>query len=202
MAFEQMPQGTPWKGIINSSPAPYATKQSFWDDLLNVWPYFGRMRTRPRLVTFSESPDGQIVWNLIPFLDGLGNLHDLALTTTNAYMITPGPVWNGPLPFPAWDATVNYVLNAQVTVAGVSYIAIQAGINHAPATSPTFWQPLNPAPFATAVPYGYAIAQGRVYFANGTAPGAYTDGEATLKSMNHPGSFRYAGILANHMITA
>ena len=205
MAFEQTPQATPWKGIIKSSPAPYETKQAFWDDLFNIWPYFGRMRTRPRLQAAGQSPNGETIWNMIPFLDGLGNLHDLVLTTTQAYMLTPGvtvPVWNGPLNFPAWDSTLNYILNDQVTVGGVRYVAIQAGINHAPATSPTFWQPLDSSPFSTAVPYGYAIAQGRVYFSNGSAPGAYADGESTIKSMRHPGSFRYCGILASHMITA
>src|SRR5262245_12236770 len=202
MAFEQTPQISNWKGIIRSSPAPYDTKQPFWDDLLNIWPYFGRMVTRPRLIDFSSSPDGQNIWNMIPFLDGLGNLHDLILTTSNAYMLTPGPVWNGPLAFPDWDSTVAYQVNDQVTVAGQTYIAIQAGTNNAPATSPTFWQATNPSSFATAVPYGYAITQGRVYFSNGTAPGAFSDGEATLKSMRHPGAFRFCGVLASHMITA
>jgi hypothetical protein len=52
------------------------------------------------------------------------------------------------------------------------------------------------------VPYDYEIAQGRVYFANGSLPGLYSDGEATLKSMMHPGSFRFMTLLANHMVTA
>ena len=202
MAFDQIPQISNWKGIIKSSPAPYDTKQPFWDDLLNIWPYFGRMRSRPRLEAFSESPDGQIVWNLIPFLDGLGNLHDLVLTTSHAYMLTPGPVWNGPLGFPAWDATVAYKANDQVTVGGQTYIALLDSTNQNPTTATDFWQLLASSGFSTAVPYGYAIAQGRVYYSNGSAPGAYSDGEATIKSMRHPGAFRYAGILANHMITA
>jgi len=202
MGFEQIPQMTPWKGIVRSSPAPYVTKEAFWDDLLNVWPYYGRMRTRPRLNAFSASPDSQIVWNMIPFTDILGNLHDLVLTTTHAYMLTPGPIWNGPLGFPAWDTTVAYLANDQVSSGGSTYIALDDNTGNAPASSPTHWQLLNPSPFATATPYGYAISQGRVYFSNGTSPGTYSDGEATLKSMRHPGAFKYCGVLASHMVTA
>lgn len=53
----------------------------------------------------------------------------------------------------------------------------------------------------TSFPYGIAITNGRVYFSNGSVVGVYTDGQAALQVAGDiPGAFRYAGILANHMI--
>lgn len=53
----------------------------------------------------------------------------------------------------------------------------------------------------TALPYGYAITVGRVYFSNGSCVGLYSDGEANLKSSNHPGAWRSCFVLANHLVT-
>ena len=202
MPLEQKPQVGPWKGIADR-PGPYVPDRS-WNDLLNIWPYFGRMITRPRLNDYSQSPDGATIWNLIPFLDVLGNLHDLVLTTRNAYMITPGvtgATWNGPLLLPAWDSTITYVANDMVSLSGITYVALAASTNINPVGNPGTWAPLDPNVNTTALPFANAIAQGRVYFSNGSAPGMYSDGETTLKSMKHPGSFRGVGVLADHLIT-
>lgn len=53
----------------------------------------------------------------------------------------------------------------------------------------------------TALPYGIAVMNGEVFFANGSAIGLYADGESSVKDANHPGSWRFAGVLSNHMVT-
>src|SRR5207253_3210861 len=45
-----------------------------------------------------------------------------------------GLVWQG-----TWDNTTAYALNDAVQFSGAGYISIQAGTNHQPDTSPTFW---------------------------------------------------------------
>lgn len=53
----------------------------------------------------------------------------------------------------------------------------------------------------TALPYGYAIVNGRVYFSNGSRQVLYADGEITIKDSTHPGAARFIGVLANHLVT-
>jgi len=55
----------------------------------------------------------------------------------------PGPpgaeglIWRG-----AWSSATSYAVDDAVSVGGSSYIAILAGANHPPATSPTYWSVL------------------------------------------------------------
>lgn len=53
----------------------------------------------------------------------------------------------------------------------------------------------------TSLPYGYAMINSRVYFSNGSVQGLYADGESSIKDSTHPGAWRYAGVLANHLVT-
>lgn len=201
MPYEQLPITGPFKGIVDSLPRPYKPAEA-WDDLLNMIPHRGRLITRPRLNAFSTAPDGATLWNLIPFADILANLHNLALTAKDAYMITPGPVWNGPLLLPAWSAATTYVLNDAVNFSGITYWALQASTNKQPDTEPTFWAPIDGNTGITSLPWGYEIINGRVYFSNGSFGGLYADGETTIKSARHPGAWQFCQTLANHLVTA
>jgi len=51
----------------------------------------------------------------------------------------------------AWSAATNYMLNDGVTLGGISYTAIQPGLNHPPATSPTYWV-VTPTPYLLGIP--------------------------------------------------
>jgi hypothetical protein len=77
----------------------------------------------------------------------------------------------------AWSATVTYEVNQAVTSAGVTYVAIQAGINHPPATSPAFWI-VKPTPIKLGVPPPHAApvltASGGVSTTNVTVTYTYT----------------------------
>lgn len=53
----------------------------------------------------------------------------------------------------------------------------------------------------TALPYGFAVMNGQVFFANGSVIGLYADGELSVKDASHPGSWRFAGVLNDHMVT-
>lgn len=200
MAYEQKPIVGAFKGIIDNLPRPYKPDQA-WDDILNMFVRQGRLISRPRLNASVSPPDGAILRNMVPFNDILGNLHNLALTTQNAYMVTSGPTYNGPLLLPTWSASPTYALNDAVNYLGTTYVAILAGVNHQPDISPTFWAPIQGNVINTALPWGYAITQGKVFFSNGSFPGLYADGEATIKSAKHPGSWRFCAVLANHLLT-
>lgn len=52
----------------------------------------------------------------------------------------------------------------------------------------------------TGLPYGAAIINGSVYFSNGSCVGLYADGEADIKDSNCVGAWRFAGVLANHLV--
>lgn len=55
----------------------------------------------------------------------------------------------------------------------------------------------------TALPYGTTRIINRVYFANGSVTGLYTDGESSVKVAGDiPGSFRFAVTLASHVVIA
>lgn len=79
----------------------------------------------------------------------------------------------------AWSASVNYNINDGVTSGGVTYVAIQAGINHPPASSPTFWVVM-PKPIRLGVP------------APIVAPGVATSGGAS--STNKTVSYAYTWV--------
>jgi len=51
----------------------------------------------------------------------------------------------------AWSSTTAYAINDGVTFSGNTYVAIQAGTNHQPDTSPLYWV-LMPAPLKLGVP--------------------------------------------------
>ena len=201
MSFGQLPLNAPFQGIVDHIPAPYRPPASF-DELLNMWVYRGRLITRPRLNDFTVNPDGSIIWNIVPFLDIEGHLHNLILASNNIYMLTPGPVWNGPLEVQPWVSTVTYQPGDIVRTDFTHWwVATATSTNQAPPNA-AFWQPIPTGSGATGVPYGVNISQGRVYFSNGSLPGLYSDGEAMLKSMFTPGSFRFIAVLANHMVVA
>lgn len=54
----------------------------------------------------------------------------------------------------------------------------------------------------TALPYGTVVTNGRIYFSNGSKRIIYTDGEASLKDANAPGSARFLAMNAAHLIAA
>lgn len=54
----------------------------------------------------------------------------------------------------------------------------------------------------TALPYGTAVAQGKLFFSNGSKKILYADGEASLKSANAIGSARFLALQASHLIAA
>jgi hypothetical protein len=53
----------------------------------------------------------------------------------------------------------------------------------------------------TSLPYGMAAINGQIFFSNGSVVGLYADGEASVKDSGHPGSWRFAGVLSNHVVT-
>lgn len=81
-----------WAGVVTDIPAPGALNA--FDDMRNFLCRKGRIITRPRLNSYGTPPDGATVRAMITFIDGLNNYHTLVLTTQNAYMLTPGPVWH------------------------------------------------------------------------------------------------------------
>lgn len=199
--FDQKPITGPFRGIVSSTPKPYIPPNAF-DDLVNFFIYRGRLLTRNKSVAFSTAPDGANIYELVAFNDILQNPHNLALTAKNAYMLTSGPTWNGPLQYQTWDPTVTYAQNDVVVYLGTIYSSlVSSNTNNAPSTSLTQWAGINPSLVNTGLPYNYELSAGRVYYANGSMPGTYTDGEATIKSMMHPGSFYFIGQLGQHMIT-
>jgi hypothetical protein len=110
VSYDQKPIVSPFKGIVSSNPKPYTPPNSF-DDILNYFLYRGRIISRNKSVAYSTAPDASNIYNLIPFSDILGNLHNLILTAKAAYMLTSGPTWNGPLLLPAWSASPTYAVN-------------------------------------------------------------------------------------------
>jgi hypothetical protein len=83
---------------------------------------------------------------------------------------------NAPMTGP-WNAATDYGLNQAVTNAGITYVSIQTGINHPPATSPTFWvvmpKPARLGVPAPSVPPG-VTATGGVSTINKTVNYVYT----------------------------
>src|SRR5262249_34354823 len=59
---------------------------------------------------------------------------DAVAVTGKAGSTGLGLVWQGP-----WSSSTGYSINDAVQYNGASYISIQAGSNHEPDTSPTFW---------------------------------------------------------------
>lgn len=201
MPLEKKGVAGPFAGIVTAAPAPYTPPNSF-DNLVNMWTWNGRLLTRPRLNPWSISPDGSNILNVIPFHDILGYLHNLVLTASNAYYMTPGPIWN-PLIFPTWSATASYSAGEILAFKGVNYIALTPTTGNQPDISPTQWHVVSQGgSTSTGLRYGYEVAGGRVYFANGSFPGVFANGEQGLQPMFHPGSFRYITTLANHLVTA
>lgn len=87
----------PFVGVVDG-PSPGEPPSAF-DDVLNFLCRKKRIHTRPKLTTFGSPPDGSIIRLVTSFVDVLGKIHTLALTTKNAFFITAGPVWN-PLTYP------------------------------------------------------------------------------------------------------
>jgi hypothetical protein len=105
MSFDQLPIPGPFQGIVDNLPRPTKPPQA-WDDLVNFFPYEGRLISRPRLNGYGNPPDGAIVRLMYRFTDLLGNNHNLVLTTQNAYFVTGTtiPVYNRlaiPAPYPS-----------------------------------------------------------------------------------------------------
>lgn len=93
MSLKRMPIAGQFAGAKSDIPPPYGPPSAF-DDVVNWFCRKNRIHVRPRLNSFSTSPDGAIIRDLVTFKDVLNNLHTLMLTTKNAYMLTAGPVWN------------------------------------------------------------------------------------------------------------
>ena len=202
MPLEKKGIAGPFQGIYSASPRPYTPVNS-WDNLVNMWTWRGHLLTRPRLNPWTVSPDGSNITNAIPFHDILGFLHNLVLTQTNAYFMTPGPLWNTALSLQAWNGATTYAAGDLVSFNGVNYTSLVSTTGNQPDVSPTQWNVVSTGGAgSTGLSYGYEVAGGRVYYANGSFPGVYADGEQTIKSMFHPGSFRYVTTLANHLVTA
>jgi hypothetical protein len=198
MAFESSPIMAPFKGVVSNLP-PHLTPKNSFDKLANMLVYRGRLITRPRLNSFSSSPDGKTIWDMIPFTDILGYRHNLILTALDAYMLTNNPLTWNELTAQAWSSSPTYQANDIVLYNGTTYFAVASSTNEVPPNT-TYWAPLNGNIIAAAVPYGYDIAQGRVYFSNGSFVGLYSDGEATIKSSLCPGAWQFCGMLANHLV--
>lgn len=81
-----------WGGVVTDIPAPGGL--AAFDDMRNFLCRKGRIQLRPRLNAWGTPPDGCRVRAMVTFLDAVNLYHTLVLTTNNAYMITPGPVWN------------------------------------------------------------------------------------------------------------
>lgn len=74
------------------------------------------------------------------FLNGItGNVE---ITANGAFLVNGSPVGSGVAFKGAWSNVTAYSVGDIVTSGGVAYIAIQAGTNHTPASSPTFWTPV------------------------------------------------------------
>lgn len=201
-SYDQKVITGPFKGIVDNIPAPYTPPNSF-DDLLNMFLWAGRLITRPRMNAFGTAPDGANIYAFTPFTDILGFLHNLVLTGKNAYFLTPGPTWNGPLVYQTWSSSVTYAANDVVVYSGGIYFSrVGSNLNNQPNTSTTQWALITPNVVDNGQPYGLELSNGRVYYSNGSFPGTYADGESTIKSMLHPGAFFFCGVLGQHMVTA
>jgi hypothetical protein len=88
----------PFKGIVDSTPAPNKMSSAF-DDVVNMVCRKGRLQTRPRLSQITSPPDGNIWRNGLTFEDAVAFFHSVVLTTENAYYITAGPTYT-PIAFP------------------------------------------------------------------------------------------------------
>jgi hypothetical protein len=94
MAVQRIPITGPFKGIITDLP-PTSVANGF-EDSVNFIGWKGRQRTRPGLNIAGgfSSPDGSPILNMTSFEDIENFLHTLALTGSNAYMLTAGLVLN------------------------------------------------------------------------------------------------------------
>lgn len=93
MTFQRLHVQPPFQGFVDNVPIPHGPANAF-DEVVNFLCRKGRFHTRPRLDAFGTPLDGAVVRKFVSFQDELNNLHLLALTTENAYMITSGPTWN------------------------------------------------------------------------------------------------------------
>lgn len=151
---------TQWGGVVTDIPAPGGL--AAFDDMVNFLCRKGRIITRPRFNPYGSPPDGARVRLMTTFEDAVNLFHTLVLTTQNAYMITPGPVFNL-LGYPA----------------GVTSLA------------------------GTSLPFGFVTILSQVYFANGSVPLLYSDGESTLKVAGDvPGSAQFVTQNAETLIIA
>lgn len=92
MTLKKIPIEGPWKGVVVDPPPP--NDPTAFDDSLNVLARDGRIQSRPNLSNFGAPPDGAAIMHAQSFVDAVGLVHTLILTTQNAYFLTSGPVYN------------------------------------------------------------------------------------------------------------
>lgn len=113
MTLKKLPITGPWKGVLQDPPPP--DDPTAFDDCNNVMIRDGRIQSRPNLSNFGTPPDNAAVMFMKSFVDAVGQVHTLVLTTQNAFFLTQNaglPVYNQ-LTYPAFP-------NSQTNLAGTA----------------------------------------------------------------------------------
>ena len=159
-----------------------------YDQMIVTGPFMGVVDNLPRPYKPQPAWDDVLNW-----LTWKGRM--ITRPRLNAYSNTP----NG--------ATLRNVTTFNDVLGNLHTMALTTWFPYFLTSGPTWNQLTLPSMnqeslVGTGLPFGIAVMNGQLFFANGSVPGLYANGEASVYLANHPGTWRFAGVLGGHMVTA